>query len=258
MENVVEIVQTEIQSEVQLELLNQEPFGHCSTAEQNEIEIFEENKVEELNSDEEINLQYASSLDSETDGSSEKPQQFALTLHKSVPVGKKHIERPSTAKTSKFVNKNKSTKLGFGYRPKTELTVEQEPPASDNDISEQDSDVSHESVENDAPATKRRKISLTTVPQRRSSRVANLKMSQSMAQRGRSKSMTKVVKSASKSMPAKKGRATSRKRTRSNARSRSRSRSKSTRSRARKSSKATKSAPMKRRATKRRRRTSKK
>ena len=192
-----------------------------------------------------------------------------MTLQKSVPVGSKLTQRPNTAKALKFINKNKSTKLGFGYRPKDQLIEEQELPVSDSDnVSEQDSDVSpDESVENVAPAAKRRKVSLTAVPQRRSSRVANLKMSQSMAKRGRSKSMTTVEKSE---MPAKKARATSRKRTHSNARSHSRtnanshsrpnarrrSRSKSTRSR--KASKSTKAAPMKRRATKRRRRASKK
>lgn len=173
-------------------------------------------------------------------------------------VGTKFTDRPNTAKTLKFINKNKSTKLGFGYRPKNKLIEDQDLPSTDDEsASEQDSNVSQEeSVENDAPVTKRRKISLTTVPQRRSSRVANLKMSNSMTQRQRSRSMTKVAKPASKSMSTKRGRASSRKRTRSNARSRSRS--KSARSKARKSSRSTKSTPMKRRATKRRRRVSKK
>lgn len=208
-----------------------------------------------------------------------------MTLQKSVPVGSKLTQRPNTAKALKFINKNKSTKLGFGYRPKDELIEEQELPVSDGDnVSEQDSDVSQdESVENVAPAAKRRKVSLTAVPQRRSSRVANLKMSQSMSKRGRSKSMTTVEKSE---MPAKKVRATSRKRTHSNARSHSRTnansnshskasshsrsnarshsrpnarrRSRSKSARSRKASKSTKAAPMKRRATKRRRRASKK
>lgn len=71
MENVVEF-----HSEVESEVLNQEPSGHSSNAEQNGIEIFEKN---ESISDEEINLQFTSSIDSETDGSSaEKPQQFGI------------------------------------------------------------------------------------------------------------------------------------------------------------------------------------
>ena len=73
MENAVEIVQTGDQSVVQ----HREPFdGNCSNAQQNEIKIVEMNKVEESISEEEFDLQYASSLDSETDSFSEIPQKF--------------------------------------------------------------------------------------------------------------------------------------------------------------------------------------
>lgn len=68
MEITVEIDQTKIQSEVQAELLNQETSGHCSRT--------EENKVEELIFDEEINFQYPSSVDSDTDGSSKNPHDY--------------------------------------------------------------------------------------------------------------------------------------------------------------------------------------
>lgn len=72
MENI-EIVNSELQSEI---LSEQPSNGHCSNTQQNEIETVEVKKVEELISDEEIDLRYASSLDSETDGSWERPQQF--------------------------------------------------------------------------------------------------------------------------------------------------------------------------------------
>lgn len=65
------IDQTKIQSEVQSELSNQELSGHCST---------EENKLEELISDEEINFQYPSSLDSETDVISEINQEIGKII----------------------------------------------------------------------------------------------------------------------------------------------------------------------------------
>ena len=156
----------------------------------------------------------------------------------------------NTARTSKFINKNNSTKLGFGYRPKNE---EQEKSTTNiENISEQDSDGSQEKSDQNDDSV----LSLTTAPQRQSSRVANLKMLNSMTERVRSKSMTTVDQKASKSMPEKKGKATSRKRSRPSVRDRSRpsarSRSRSKSAKARKSSKSTKSAPIKKRATKRR------
>lgn len=180
---------------------------------------------------------------------------LALSLQKNVHVGPARAGRPKTARSLKFINKNKSTKFGFGYRPKSEIFEEQEKPVADNDVgNETDSDVSQEeSDQNDAPVMKKRKLSQTAVPQRRSPRIANLKMAKSTTKNARSKSMTKDLEKTAAAMPKK--RATrSRKRSRSNARSRSRSKS----TRARKSSKASKSAPRKRRATKRRSRSMKK
>ncbi|CAO1419323.1 unnamed protein product [Diamesa serratosioi] len=252
MENVLETDQDKVQ-------IDQSPDGHCSSSQQNEnneTNIVEVKKVDESVSDEEIDLQSASSHSSGIDGSWEMPQEFALNMHKSlIPVGPEHITRPSTARTSKFVTMNKSTKLGFEYRP---LNVNQPENDSEND-SEQDSQ--EESDQADGPIAKRRKISPIAVPQRRSSRVANLKMSSSMMKRGRSKSTSKVDQRASKADPETKGKTTrSRKRSRSSARGRSRSRSarsKSARSKSassRKTSKAKSARTTKRtpkRATKR-------
>lgn len=169
-------------------------------------------------------------------------------MQKSIPIGPERVKRPNTARTSKFVLLNKSTKLGFGYRPQNETFDEPEQPEqSDNDDSPDDSQ--EESDQIDAPVAKRRKISLTAVPQRRSSRVANLKMSSSMVQRGRSKSISKVDERAPKSKSKtteKKGKTTKH---RNRSRSSTRSRSKSARS---KKSNKSKTAPKNKRATKRR------
>ena len=68
MDNILETVQNEVQAEQSLGF-------HDDT------EIGDMKKIEELKSDEEIDIQYASSQDSETDGSWEIPQKLSKNCY---------------------------------------------------------------------------------------------------------------------------------------------------------------------------------